>query len=53
MIKAMTKSVKVHTGTQVDESELQTNVGSIFSKGDINVSLDVVEGMSVNVNSVN
>jgi hypothetical protein len=27
VIKAMTKSVKVHTGTQVDESELATNVG--------------------------
>lgn len=41
MIKAMTKSVKVHTGVQVDESELHTNVGQIFTKGDTATPLEV------------
>ena len=53
MIKAMTKSVKVSTGTQVDESQLEANVGSIFAKGDSYVSLDIAEGISVNLSSVN
>jgi hypothetical protein len=31
LIKAMTKCSKVSTGTQVDESELLTQAGAIFS----------------------
>ena len=48
VIKAMTKAAKATTGTQVDESELLTQAGAIFSQEPEPNPIDVAEGSSLN-----
>lgn len=52
LIKAMTRSTKSTTGTQVDESELQTNAVDIFTSGQTDIPYEHLEATALNTISL-
>jgi hypothetical protein len=48
----MTRSTKSTTGTQVDESELQTNAVDIFTSGQTDIPYEHLEATALNTISL-